>query len=120
MSSILQRLQNAKPTLQLAFSTSSVNLNAYRASLGKIRREKYIKEYETIIMYADGSTAPARTKEPRHFIQFPVNLSSLSEDDRRQRLAARKPKSKQIKQEIIDDNFDLNQYTSMFNKRKTS
>lgn len=98
----------------------SVNLNAYRASLGKIRRRKYIKEYETMIMYADGSIAPARTKEPRHFIQFPINLSSLSEDDRRQRLAARKPKAKKIKQETIDDNFDLSQYTSMFNKRKTS
>uniref|UniRef100_A0A914Y1S3 Uncharacterized protein n=1 Tax=Panagrolaimus superbus TaxID=310955 RepID=A0A914Y1S3_9BILA len=121
MTSILQRLQILKPTFQAAFSTSSVNLNAYRASLGKIRRRKYIKEYETLIMHSDGSIVPARTKEPRHFIQFPANLSNLSEDERRQRLAARKPKTKKIKQEVIDDNFDLNQYTSMFNnKRKTS
>ena len=68
-------------------------------------------------MYPDGSTIPARTKEPRHFVQFPVNLSTISEDERRQRLAARKPKAKKIKQEVIDDNFDLNKYASMFKKR---
>lgn len=95
-----------------------VSLNAYRASLGKIGREKFIKQYQTTIMLPDGSTINARTKEPRHFIQFPVDLKSLNEEERLVRLAARKPKVKQIKEEVIDDNFDLNQYTAFFKTDK--
>lgn len=95
-----------------------VSLNAYRASLGKIGREKFIKQYQTTIMLPDGSTITARTKEPRHFIQFPVDLKSLNEEERLVRLAARKPKVKQIKEEVIDDNFDLNQYTAFFKTDK--
>uniref|UniRef100_A0AC34PUR3 Mitochondrial ribosomal protein L55 n=1 Tax=Panagrolaimus sp. JU765 TaxID=591449 RepID=A0AC34PUR3_9BILA len=94
--------------------------NAYRASLGKIGRSKYIKQYHTIIMLPDGSTIPARTKEPRCFVQFPVDLSTLNEDEVRIRLAARKPKVKLIKEEAIDDNFDLDKYASLFDKKKSS
>uniref|UniRef100_A0A7E4ZZ10 39S ribosomal protein L55, mitochondrial n=1 Tax=Panagrellus redivivus TaxID=6233 RepID=A0A7E4ZZ10_PANRE len=104
-------------TFSATFSTSSAALNAYRASLGKLARSKYIKQYQTLIMRPDGSTIYARTKEPRHFVQLPLNLSSLSEDERRQRLAARKPKAKAIKQEVIDDNFDLESYATMFKKK---
>lgn len=49
-------------------------------------------------MRPDGSTITARVAEPKYFFQLPVNVAMLSEDDRRLRLAARKPQMKIVEE----------------------
>ncbi|KAH7721898.1 Protein MRPL-55 [Aphelenchoides avenae] len=97
-----------------ALHTTAGCSNAYRASLGKIKREKYVKQYQVMLMRPDGSTIMGRCAEPRRFLQLPVDMTVLTEDERRQRIAGRKRKVKQVKEECIDDNFDLDTYASLF------
>uniref|UniRef100_A0A0K0D594 39S ribosomal protein L55, mitochondrial n=1 Tax=Angiostrongylus cantonensis TaxID=6313 RepID=A0A0K0D594_ANGCA len=81
--------------------------NAWRACLGKICRTQYLRHYPVTLVRPDGSTIEIRYLEPRSVIQLPVDVNSLTEEEKRQRLAARKPKAKK---ETIDDNFDPNEY----------
>uniref|UniRef100_A0A0M3IY57 39S ribosomal protein L55, mitochondrial (inferred by orthology to a human protein) n=1 Tax=Anisakis simplex TaxID=6269 RepID=A0A0M3IY57_ANISI len=74
----------------------AVHYSAHRAAIAKIGRKEYIRRYPVTILRADGSTIKIRVAEPREFVQLPVDLEALTEDERRQRLAARKPKVKQI------------------------
>ncbi|VDM57604.1 unnamed protein product [Angiostrongylus costaricensis] len=84
--------------------------NAWRACLGKICRTQYLRHYPVTLVRPDGSTIEIRYLEPRSVVQLPVDVNSLTEEEKRQRLAARKPKAKKIIQETIDDNFDPNEY----------
>lgn len=90
--------------------TSGGLSNAYRACLGKIRREKFIRQYNIKMMTPDGSLITARVLEPRYFLQMPVDLKSLNDDERRLRIASRKKKNIVVKDDIIQDNFDDEEY----------
>ncbi|CAJ0568904.1 unnamed protein product, partial [Mesorhabditis spiculigera] len=87
-----------------------VRQNAHRASLGKIGRSQYLLKYPVRLIRPDGSTIQVRADEPRETVQLAIDLKTLTDDERRQRLAARKPKAKKIRKEVIDDNFDSNEY----------
>lgn len=58
--------------------------------------------------------------EPRETFQSAIDLKQLSEDERRQRLAARKPKAKVAKTEVIDDTFDESEYMKFWSAPGTS
>lgn len=90
--------------------------NAYRSSLGRPSRSSYIKQYKVTLMQPDGSTIEARLGNPVHFLRLPLDLRLASEDEKRQRLALRKPQVKKIKQEVLDDNFDASDYLKLFKK----
>ncbi|CAB3409014.1 unnamed protein product [Caenorhabditis bovis] len=66
--------------------------------------------YEVKFIRPDGSSIFIPSSEPKQIFQAAIDLNKLSDEERRQRLAARKPKAKAIKQEIIDDNFDEREY----------
>jgi len=97
------------------YTTSGLN-NAYRASLGKPSRTKYQKHYRITLMNPDGSTVNGRFVDPCKFIRLPVDLRVANEDEKRQRLALRKPQVKQPKEESIDDNFDADDYLKLITK----
>jgi len=44
-------------------------------------------------------------------------LSALTETERAERLAKRKPKRKVVKEEEIEDSFDVNQYSHLWKKK---
>uniref|UniRef100_A0A0N4ZNS7 39S ribosomal protein L55, mitochondrial n=1 Tax=Parastrongyloides trichosuri TaxID=131310 RepID=A0A0N4ZNS7_PARTI len=90
--------------------------NCHRASITNVGRKKYVKEYVAEVMKADGSIVYGRFKEPYHLVQLPLDLNSLSEDERRQILAARKPKAKKIEEDVIDDTFDSEEYEKIWKK----
>uniref|UniRef100_A0A0N4U7G0 39S ribosomal protein L55, mitochondrial n=1 Tax=Dracunculus medinensis TaxID=318479 RepID=A0A0N4U7G0_DRAME len=74
--------------------------NAYRSCIGKIARKTYLRRYPVTIMKPDGSTIEIRLDEPLHFVQQPIDLKLLTKEERRVRLAARKPKVKVIEEVI--------------------
>ncbi|CAJ0568141.1 unnamed protein product, partial [Mesorhabditis spiculigera] len=76
-----------------------VRQNAHRASLGKIGRSQYLLKYPVRLIRPDGSTIQVRADEPRETVQLAIDLKTLTDDERRQRLAARKPKAKKIRKE---------------------
>ncbi|CEF65334.1 39S ribosomal protein L55, mitochondrial [Strongyloides ratti] len=100
--------------LKSFFSTSTVFQNCYRASLSKIGRPKYVRDYIVEILKADGSIVLGRASEPFHLLQLPVDIKTLNEEERREKLALRKPKAKKIQQETIDDNFDIESYEKLW------
>ncbi|CAD6196873.1 unnamed protein product [Caenorhabditis auriculariae] len=96
-----------------------VRENAWRASLGKVSRKEYLKRFQVRLIRPDGSTIMVPSSEPRQVFQSAIDIKQLSEDERRQRLAARKPKAKKIVQENIDDNFDAGEYMKFFDAPST-
>ncbi|KIH42268.1 hypothetical protein ANCDUO_27749 [Ancylostoma duodenale] len=92
--------------------------NAWRACLGKICRSQYLRHYPVRLIRPDGSSIEIRYLEPRSVVQLPVDVNALSEDEKRQRLAARKPKAKKIVQETIDDNFDASEYMKFWSPQE--
>ncbi|PAV89784.1 hypothetical protein WR25_22438 [Diploscapter pachys] len=88
--------------------------NAWRACIGKITRKDYLYRYQTRVVQPDGSSFMIRSEEPRQVFGLPLDITTLNEDERRQRLAARKPKVKKIKEELLDDNFDEDEYAKLF------
>ncbi|PIO62534.1 glycosyltransferase, group 2 family protein [Teladorsagia circumcincta] len=77
--------------------------NAWRACLGKMSRSQYLRHYPVTLIRPDGSAIEIRYLEPRAVVQLPVDLNALTEEEKRHRLAARKPKTKKIVQVIIID-----------------
>lgn len=101
------------------FSSSfiSVRQNSNRAAVTRINRNLYPKMYTTLLVFTDGSTIDIRYKEPRSIIKLPIDLSSLTEKERAERIAKRRPKKKAIQEEDIEDSFDVNQYSHLWKKK---
>ena len=71
-------------------------MGAWRACIGKVARKEYLKTYVVKLMQPDGSIILGRVSEPRFLIQIPLDLKSISEDQRRIIIASRKGQTKQI------------------------
>jgi len=52
------------------------------------------------------------------FVQLPADMSKLSESERIARLEKRKPKKKVLIEEDVDDSYDINRYSHLWNKKK--
>jgi len=50
-------------------------------------------------------------------LQLPVDLSTLSEEERAARLEKRKPKRKIVVEEKLENTFDLNRYSHLWKKK---
>ncbi|XP_044743588.1 39S ribosomal protein L55, mitochondrial [Chrysoperla carnea] len=110
----VNKLVNPKIILQI----STRNLNAHTASITRTHRLKYANTYPTVVVQPDGSTFNIRYHEPRKIIKLPLDLSTLSEAERRARLEKRKPKKKIKIEEDIDDGFDTKKYLKYMKKKK--
>ncbi|XP_014663266.1 PREDICTED: 39S ribosomal protein L55, mitochondrial-like [Priapulus caudatus] len=92
--------------------------NSNRASITKIGRLTYARLYPTMLVNPDGSTVRIKYREPRKIIKLPLDLSTLTEEERRARIAKRKPKEKVVIEEEIDDNFTVDAYSHLWKKSK--
>nr|CAD7424310.1 unnamed protein product [Timema monikensis] len=92
------------------------DLNCNTASICKIHRVTYARTYPTIVVLPDGSSVNIRYHEPRKIIKLPLDLSTLTEEQRKERLERRKPKKKVKIIEEIEDNFDASKYIKFIKK----
>ncbi|XP_045493239.1 39S ribosomal protein L55, mitochondrial [Colias croceus] len=92
-------------------------LNNNVASITKIHREIYTRMYPTKVVLANGASINIRYHEPRKIIKLPLDLSLLSEAEKKMRLDRRKPKKKVKITETIEDNFNAKKYLKYLKKK---
>ncbi|XP_022128101.1 39S ribosomal protein L55, mitochondrial [Pieris rapae] len=92
-------------------------LNNNVASITKIHREIYTRMYPTKVVLPNGASINIRYHEPRKIIKLPLDLSLLSDEERKIRLDRRKPKKKVKIAETIEDNFNAKKYLKYLKKK---
>ncbi|XP_041976589.1 39S ribosomal protein L55, mitochondrial [Aricia agestis] len=98
------------------------NLNFVRfinnnvTSITKIHREIYTRMYPTKVVLSNGASINIRYHEPRKIIRLPLNMSLLSEEERKLRLEKRKPKRKIKVSDTLEDNFNAKKYLKYIKK----
>ncbi|KAK2581573.1 hypothetical protein KPH14_002082 [Odynerus spinipes] len=100
---LLLRASQCVPTLVRGF-------NCWTAAITKKHRTVYANTYPTVLVFSNGSSINIEYHEPRKIIVLPLNLSELSEAEQKMRLEKRKPKSKIVLTDEIQDDFDEFKY----------
>ncbi|XP_044512921.1 39S ribosomal protein L55, mitochondrial [Gracilinanus agilis] len=98
--------------------TSSRQPSSNRASLTRIHRETYARLYPVMLVKQDGSTIHIRYKEPRRILMMPVDIDTLSPEERKMRLRKRSAKYVEVKKKEAEfgDDFSVEQYTKFWKK----
>ncbi|XP_055395923.1 large ribosomal subunit protein mL55 isoform X1 [Bubalus kerabau] len=98
--------------------TSSWRADCNRASLTRVHRQTYARLYPILLVKQDGSTIHIRYPEPRRMLTMPVDLDSLSPEERRARFRKREGQLKEKKEEPeLADDFDVEQYKQFWTKK---
>ncbi|KAJ8311285.1 hypothetical protein KUTeg_011162 [Tegillarca granosa] len=99
-----------------------VRYNSNRTGIAQINRVYFKRTYPTMLVLPNGATINIRYKEPRQIIKLPLDIATLSPEERALRLQKRKPKVKREKIVDIGDDFDRKKYMSslFINKFTTS
>ncbi|XP_069585200.1 large ribosomal subunit protein mL55 [Ranitomeya imitator] len=101
-----------------SFHSSAKQQNSNRACIGRSARTTFLRSYPVLLVQPDGSTITIEYKEPRRMLLMPIDISTLSEDERkarlRQRNQARKTSAK--KEQEVDDDFNPQEYRQFWKK----
>ncbi|KAG8443500.1 hypothetical protein GDO86_012049 [Hymenochirus boettgeri] len=94
--------------------------NSNRTSIVRCGRKTHIRQYPVLLVQPDGSTISIPYKEPRRILKMPVDITTLSEEERKARLRKRE-QSKKIKtkqeREQFDDGFSIEEYSKFWKKK---
>lgn len=91
-------------------STGQRFLSSNTAAVVKVHRSIYARRYPTMVVLPNGATININYHEPRRIIKLPLDLSLLSEAERKARLDKRKPKQKIRIEDEVEDNFNARKY----------
>jgi len=94
----------------------SRQLNCNVAAVTRVHRRLATQLYPTRVVLTDGSTIAARYPQPRKIIKLPLDLTTLTEEQRLLRLQRRKPRQKVALQEEVEDSFDASQYRKFWKR----
>ncbi|BHF68403.1 ribosomal protein, L55 [Sparganum proliferum] len=75
--------------------------------------------YPVHLVLPNGATIRIRFKEPRYLLQIPINLDECSEEERQRRLLRRKPRTRLMLQEEVEDTFNPDAYSFLWSKKQT-
>ncbi|XP_063704632.1 large ribosomal subunit protein mL55 [Culicoides brevitarsis] len=104
-------------TPKLPFAEHAVRyLSSTTASVTRLHRHIYARIYPTVVALPDGSTFNIRYHEPRKIIKLPLDLSTLTEAERKARVLKRKPKKKIVVEEELEDTYSAKKYLKYVKK----
>ncbi|XP_014603818.1 PREDICTED: 39S ribosomal protein L55, mitochondrial [Polistes canadensis] len=89
------------------------NLNCWTAAITKKHQNVYVNTYPTILVLPDGSSMNIEYNIPRKIIVLPLNIAELSEEEQKLKIETRKPKTKVVLMDEIQDDFDEFKYVNM-------
>ncbi|KAF2346635.1 Ribosomal protein L55 mitochondrial [Trinorchestia longiramus] len=99
-------------------STSAMRtINCHRASITRIKSPAYCRQSQVLLVNSDGSTINIRYEKPRKIIRLPLDLTTLTEEERLARLDQRKPKSKVVIEDELEDFSVTNKYSHLWKRR---
>ncbi|XP_002760880.1 large ribosomal subunit protein mL55 isoform X1 [Callithrix jacchus] len=100
--------------------TSSWRADSSRASFARVRRQAYARLYPVLLVKQDGSTVHIRYREPRRMLAMPIDLDTLTPEERRARLRRREAQLQRTKEyeEELSDDFDVERYRQFWAKTK--
>ncbi|KAM9307907.1 large ribosomal subunit protein mL55 [Gastrophryne carolinensis] len=99
--------------------TSSALHDSNRACIGRSGRTTYLRNYPLLLVQPDGSTITVHYKEPRRLLTMPIDVTTLSEEERRarQRLRDQAKRSKTKKEKEIYSDINLDEYKKFWKKK---
>uniref|UniRef100_A0A1Q3FG47 Putative mitochondrial ribosomal protein l55 n=1 Tax=Culex tarsalis TaxID=7177 RepID=A0A1Q3FG47_CULTA len=93
------------------------SLSSNTAAVVKVHRSIYARRYPTMVVLPNGATININYHEPRRIIKLPLDLSLLSEAERKARLDKRKPKQKIRIEDEVKDNFNARKYLKFIKQK---
>ncbi|XP_055968346.1 large ribosomal subunit protein mL55 [Sorex fumeus] len=99
--------------------TSSRRADSSRASLTRVHRQAYARLYPVLLVRQDGSTIHIRYREPRRMLVMPLDLDSLTPEERRTRFRKREAqlREKKVEEPQLADDFDQERYKQFWTKK---
>ena len=103
---------NISSLLRPARSALSLHrkLNCWTAAITKKHRKLYLNTFPVHLVLSDGSSINIEYHEPRRIITLPIDITSLTEEERRIRLEKRRTVTKTKIVEEYQDEFDETQF----------
>lgn len=101
-----------------SFHTTATQSNANKTSVVRCSRQKYERMYPVLLVLPDGSTINIRYKEPRRIIMMPVDITRLSEEERKAMMRKRDSLRgvHKRKDEEFEDDFKVEDYSKFWKK----
>ncbi|XP_026857148.2 39S ribosomal protein L55, mitochondrial [Electrophorus electricus] len=99
-----------------SFHSTHTQSGSNRTSVVRFGRQRYERMYPVLLVRPDGSTISIRYKEPRRIIMMPVDISALSEKERKARMRKRDSKGVVVLKEDFEDDFKADDYSKFWKK----
>ncbi|XP_076845729.1 large ribosomal subunit protein mL55 [Brachyhypopomus gauderio] len=101
-----------------SFHSTQPQSGSNRTSVVRCGRKKYERMYPVLLVHPDGSTINIKYKEPRRIIMMPVDISTLSEEERKARMKKRDRNRglATLKEEEFEDDFKVDDYSKFWKK----
>ncbi|XKL62613.1 hypothetical protein PGB90_002446 [Kerria lacca] len=94
------------------------NLSSITTSITKIHRNIYSRMYPILLVLPNGATIKIRYPVPQGIIKLPININTLSENEKRLLIDRRKPKQKVLSSETIKTAYNPTKYINLVKKKK--
>ncbi|XP_052098051.1 39S ribosomal protein L55, mitochondrial-like [Mytilus californianus] len=115
--SLCQKCSFFNLPLQTVMISSRQNSN--RTSVCRVKRSIFRQMYPTTLVLPDGATINIRYHEPRRIIKLPLDLETLSEEEKKKRLKRRtKIRKIEVKDDGNEDDFSMNKYQYLWKNKK--